>query len=85
MFLEIHQPEEPNMAYSLDTKVGDILKDTHAVEVLERYAPGVSKNPMVGLAKGMTLRSLLAMPQAKQAGITEDMVLKVLAEINART
>jgi hypothetical protein len=85
MFLEIHQPEEPIMAYSLDTKVGDILKDTHAVEVLERYAPGVSKNPMVGLAKGMTLRSLLAMPQAKQAGITEDMVLKVLTEINART
>ena len=72
------------MAYTLDTKVGEILNDTHAVEVLERYAPGVSKNPMVGMAKGMTLKSLLAMPQAKQAGITEDMVLKVLAEINAR-
>ena len=72
------------MAYTLDTKVGEILKDTHAVDVLERYAPGVSKNPMIGLAKGMTLKSLLAMPQAKDAGITEDMVLKVLAEINAR-
>ena len=72
------------MAYSLDTKVGEILKDTHAVEILERYAPGVSKNPMIGLAKGMTLKSLLAMPQAKQYGITEDMVQKVLAEINAR-
>ena len=72
------------MAYSLDTKVGEILKDTHAVEILERYAPGVSKNPMIGLATGMTLRSLLAMPQAKQYGITEDMVQKVLAEINAR-
>ena len=84
MFLKIHQLKEPKMAYTLDTKVGDILKDTHAVEVLERYAPGVSKNPMLGLAKGMTLKSLLAMPQAKQAGITEDMVLKVLAEINAR-
>jgi hypothetical protein len=72
------------MAYTLETKVGDILKDTHAVEILERYAPGVSKNPMIGLAKGMTLKSLLAMPQARQAGITEDMVVKVLAEINAR-
>jgi hypothetical protein len=72
------------MAYTMDTKVGEILKDTNAVEVLERYAPGVSKNPMIGLAKGMTLKSLLAMPQAKQAGITEDMVLKVLAEINGR-
>jgi len=72
------------MAYSLDTKVGEILKDIHAVEILERHVPGVSKNPMLGLAKGMTLKSLLAMPQAKQAGITEEMVTKVLAEINAR-
>jgi len=71
------------MAYTLDTKVGEILKDTHAVEILERHVPGVSKNPMIGLAKGMTLKSLVAMPQAKQAGITEDMVSKVLAEINA--
>jgi hypothetical protein len=38
---------------------------------------------MIGLAKGMTLKTLLAMPQAKEAGITEDMVKKVLAEINA--
>lgn len=73
------------MAYSLDTKVGEILNDTHAVEVLERYAPGISTNPMLGMATGMTLRSILAMPQAKQYGITEDMVQKVLAEINART
>lgn len=73
------------MAYSLDTKVGEILNDTHAVEVLERYAPGISTNPMLGMATGMTLRTILAMPQAKQYGITEDMVQKVLAEINART
>jgi hypothetical protein len=72
------------MAYTLDSKVGEILKDTGAVQVFERYAPGVSKNPMIGLAKGMTLRSLVAMPQAKQAGVTEEMVTKVLAEINAR-
>ena len=72
------------MAYTLDTKVGEILKDTGAVKVLEKYAPGVSKNPMIGLAKGMTLKALLAMPQAKDAGLTEAMVTKVLAEINAR-
>jgi hypothetical protein len=82
--LEIHPNKEKKMAYTLDTKVGDILKDTHALEVLEKYAPGVSKNPMIGLAKGMTLKALLAMPQAKEAGITEEMVKKVLTEINAR-
>jgi hypothetical protein len=67
----------------MDTKVGEILKDTGAVKILEKHAPGISKNPMVGLAKGMTLKSLLAMPQAKEAGITEEMVKKVLAEINS--
>jgi hypothetical protein len=72
------------MTYTLDTKVGDILNDTHALEILERHAPGVSKHPMIGLAKGMTLRSILAMPQAKEAGLTEEKVSKVLAEINAR-
>jgi len=72
------------MAYTLETRVGEILKDTHAVEILEKHVPGASKNPMLGLASGMTLKSLLAMPQAKQAGITEEMVTKLLAEVNAR-
>ena len=71
------------MDYTLDTKVGEILDNTRAVEILERYSPGISKNPMIGFAKGMTLRSILSVPQAKEAGLTEDMVLKVLAEINA--
>jgi hypothetical protein len=80
----IHQTKENKMAYTLDTKVGELLKDSEAVKVFEKYAPGVSKNPMLGLAKGMTLKSLIAMPQAKQYGITEAMVSKVLAEINAK-
>ena len=72
------------MAYTLETKVGELLKDSEAVKIFERYAPGVSKNPMLGLAKGMSLKSLIAVPQAKQAGVTEEMVTKVLAEINAK-
>ena len=32
----------------------------------------------------MSLKSLIAVPQAKQAGVTEEMVTKVLAEINAK-
>jgi hypothetical protein len=80
---KIHQIKEHKMAYTLDTKVGELLKDAEAVKVFEKYAPGVSKNPMIGLAKGMTLKTLISMPQAKEHGITEDMVSKVLAEINA--
>lgn len=72
------------MAYTLETKVGSLLDDTHALEILEKHAPGISKNPMIGLASGMTLKQILSLPQAKEAGITEEIVTKVLAEINAK-
>ena len=70
------------MAYTMETKVGELLKDAKAVEVLEKHAPGISKNPMIGMAKGMTLKQIVGMPQAKQAGLTEAMVVQVLGEIN---
>ena len=73
------------MVYTLLSKVGDLLKDPRAVEVVERYVPGISKNPLVLLAKGKTLQSLLELPQAKSAGLTSEIVTKVLAEINQKT
>jgi hypothetical protein len=76
--------KEIKMAYTLDTKVGELLEDTRAVEILEKYVPGVSRNPMVGMASGMTIKALLAMPQARQYGITEEKVKTVLEEINKR-
>jgi hypothetical protein len=77
--------KERKMAYSMDTTVGELLKDTRALEVLERHVPGVSTNPMIGMASGMTIKSLLAMPQAQQYGVTEEKVRTILEEINART
>ena len=72
------------MAYTMDSKVGELLKDPEAVKIIERYAPGISKNPMIGFAKGMALKAVVSMPQARDAGLTEDMIKKVLAEINAK-
>jgi hypothetical protein len=71
------------MPYTLDSKIGELLKDPNAVKIIEKYAPGVSKNPMIVFAKGMSLKSVLGFPQAKDAGLTEEMLTKVLAEINA--
>jgi tRNA U34 2-thiouridine synthase MnmA/TrmU len=72
------------MAFSLKSKAGELLKDKIAVEVLEKYAPGITTNPLIKLAKQMTLEKLLSMPQAKQAGLTEEMLTKLLDEINER-
>lgn len=66
------------MAYSLSSKVGDLIRDPKTLAVLEKEVP------MLKMVEGMTLEALLAFPQAKQIGITKEMVLKVIAEINAK-
>jgi hypothetical protein len=70
------------MEFTLDTKFGTLLENPQAKAVIEEYLPGVSTNPMVGMVKGMTLKMILAMPQAKQLGLTQKKVEKILAEIN---
>ena len=70
------------MPFTLDTKFGALLDQPQAKAVVEKYLPGVSTNPMVALAKGMTLSALLATPQAAQFGITKEKVQSVLDEIN---
>jgi len=70
------------MDYTLLTKVGTLLKDPRAVEIIEKYAPGISKNPLIGMAKSMTLKAILGVPQAKQFGLTEEILENVLGEIN---
>ena len=70
------------MAFTLDTTLGELLNDPHAKAALESYLPGVSSNPLVAMAKGMTLNMLLAMPQAAQLGLTKDKAEAILAEAN---
>lgn len=72
------------MDYTMLTKVGALLKDPKAVKIIEKYVPGITKNPLIGLAKGMTLKAILGVPQAKQAGLTQEMLEKVLEEINTQ-
>jgi hypothetical protein len=70
------------MAFTLDTTLGTLLDDPKAKAVLEQNLPGVSNNPMVAMAKGMTLKMILAMPQAAQLGLTKQKAEAILVEIN---
>lgn len=72
------------MEITLDTTLGTILDDPKAKAVLDQYLPGVADNPLAALAKGMSLKTILSMPQAAQLGLTKEKVEKVLAEINKR-
>ena len=68
--------------YTLDTTLGQILADPRAKPVLDQYLPGVAGNPMVAMVSGMTLRAIVAMPQAAQLGVTEAKLQSVLNELN---
>lgn len=72
------------MAFTLDTTVGELLDHPQAKAVLDQYVPGASTNPMVAMARGMSLNTLLALPQAAQMGLTKDKALALLAEVNKR-
>jgi hypothetical protein len=70
------------MTVTLDTTLGTLLDNPQAKAVLEKQLPGISTNPLVGMVKGMSLNKLLAMPQAKQFGLTKEVAEQILAEVN---
>ncbi len=70
------------MKVTLDTTVGTLLDDPQAVKVLDQYVPGISSNPMIAMVKGMSLKNLLAIPQAAQFGLTKEKVEQILVEVN---
>ena len=52
------------MAFSLDSKVKDILKNPEAAAALDKFSPGASTNPQMKLVGGLTLRKLASFPQS---------------------
>ncbi|MGD8244050.1 MAG: hypothetical protein PVI63_02530 [Anaerolineae bacterium] len=72
------------MEVTLDTTLGTLLDNPQAKAVLEEYLSGISSNPLLGMAKGMSIRTILAMPQAAQFGLTEEKAEEILAEVNKR-
>jgi hypothetical protein len=70
------------MQFNLDTQLGALIDHPQAKPIVEKYFPGLTTNPMVGMVKGMSINSLLSTPQAAQFGITKAKVETVIAEIN---
>ena len=70
------------MAFTMDTTIGQLLADPQAKAVLEKQFPGLSTNPMIAMASGVSLNMLVTMPQATQFGITKEKVEALLVEVN---
>ncbi|HNR97657.1 MAG: hypothetical protein BWY10_01050 [Chloroflexi bacterium ADurb.Bin180] len=66
------------MAFSINSKLGDLIANEQAKAVLEKHLPGMSTHPQLAMAKGMTLKMIAAFPQAglspdKLKAIDEDL------------
>jgi len=70
------------MAYTLDSTVGDLLKDPRVKPLLDQNFPGLASNPQVGMFAGFSLRMVVGNPMAAQFGITTEKVEAFLAEVN---
>jgi hypothetical protein len=66
--------------FSINSKLGDIVRDPAACAILDKYVPGASANPQTKLAYGMTLKIVAGFPQA---GIPKDKLAKIDAELQA--
>jgi hypothetical protein len=71
------------MALTLNSTIGDLLKDEKVVKILDKYIPGASKNPQLGMVKALSINMILNMPQAEQVGITKEVAEKIIKEANA--
>lgn len=48
--------------YDLNTTtLGTMLEDPEVVQIMERHSPGITSNPMIGMAKGMTGNQVMGM------------------------
>ena len=59
------------MRYDPDkTMLGTMLNDPEVVAILEKHAPGITKNPMIGMARGLSANQALVMGSALLGGQT---------------
>ena len=69
------------MAVFMETKLGEILDNPDLLALMEEQSPGVSKNPMIKMAKGFTLAKIVATPAAKMPA---EQIQKFIDAANAK-
>ncbi|MBW3085240.1 hypothetical protein KEM60_01437 [Austwickia sp. TVS 96-490-7B] len=60
------------------TKLGELLDDPQVVAIFDKYAPGLTSNPMIGMAKGMTAAQAIGMAGGM---IGQDKIAAITAEV----
>lgn len=62
------------MALSLDSKIKEIMRSEEGRAVMEKYAPGSSKDPRMKLVGALTYRKLLSYPESADVAKFADQI-----------
>ena len=62
------------------TTLGTLLDDPEVAAIFEKHAPGVTKNPMISMARGMSAKQAVGMAGGM---IGQDKVDAIVAEVEA--
>ncbi len=71
------------MSYSIHSTLQEILSDERAKAVLEKHMPGASSHPDLPMAMQLTLQQISYYPEAVEAGLSQDKLLAIDAELKA--
>ena len=71
------------MALSTSSTIKELLASPEAKAIVEKYLPGASKHPQIGMAYYMSLRSIAGYPEARAAGMTKDKLDAIDKELQA--
>jgi len=69
------------MALTANSKVKELVENPETAKILEKYMPGMTTNPGTRMAYGMSLKALMAVPQAKVSKETAEKITKELEEL----
>lgn len=65
-------------SFTEDTRIIDFLDYKEAVDILEKFAPGITKPPAIFSTKA---RSLKELAELEEANLTVDKVKAIIAEL----
>ena len=71
------------MTYSIHSTLQDILGDERAKAILEKHMPGASSHPDLPMAMHMTLQQISYYPEAAEAGLSQEKLQAIDAELKA--
>ena len=71
------------MSYTIHSTLRDILSDERAKAVLEKHMPGVSSHPDLPMAMHMTLQQISYYPEAAEAGLSQETLQAIDADLKA--